>query len=66
MTIEDTHDCPGGCGGQVIRNQFACPACWGRLPQDYRTPILTTRWGNDHTGHARAMVNAMHWYVGNP
>lgn len=59
---QDTHDCPGGCGNQVVRNMFACAACWRRLPQDFRTPILTSRWANDHAGHSRAMVEAMTWY----
>lgn len=62
QSFQDTHDCPGGCGTPVVRNMFACRACWARLPQDYRTPILTTRWANDHAGHSRAMVDAMSWY----
>lgn len=60
--FQDTHSCPGGCGQAVVRNMFACPACWRRLPQEYRTPILTSRWADDHAGHSRAMVDAMAWY----
>lgn len=61
-TAQDTHTCPGGCGGAVVRNMFACASCWRRLPQDYRTPILTSRWANDHAAHSHAMVDAMTWY----
>jgi hypothetical protein len=61
-SFQDTHDCPGGCGNQVARNLFACRACWSRLPQDFRTPILTSRWAGDHASHSRAMVDAMGWY----
>lgn len=61
-TFQDTHDCPGGCGSPVVRNMFACRDCWRRLPQDFRTPILTSRWANDHASHSRAMTDAMTWY----
>jgi hypothetical protein len=62
-SFDDTHDCPGGCGNQVVRNMFACRACWDRLPQDdYRTPILTSRWAGDWEAHSRALTNAMQWY----
>lgn len=60
--FHDTHDCPGGCGTPVVRNMFACGPCWRRLPQDFRTPIVTSRWADDHAAHSRAMVDAMHWY----
>lgn len=61
-SFQDTHTCPGGCGRAVIRNMFACVDCWRRLPQEYRTPILTARWANDFARHSRAMVDAMQWY----
>ena len=59
---QDAHGCPGGCGAPVTRGRFACPACWRRLPQGYRTAIVATRVAGDHIGHSHAMVNAMHWY----
>lgn len=62
---QDTHDCPGGCGKPVVRNTFACPACWHRLPQARRTAILLSRWANDRARYSRAMVDAMAWYRDN-
>lgn len=60
--FQDSHECPGGCGTPVVRNMFSCPSCWRRLPQEYRTPILTSRWANDFAGHSLALVDAMQWY----
>lgn len=60
--FEDTHTCPGGCGNQVVRRLFSCTTCWRRLPLDYRTPILTSRWANDWGAHSHALVDAMQWF----
>lgn len=61
-SFQDTHTCPGGCGNQVVRRMFSCASCWRRLPQDFRTPILTSRWANDWGAHSAALVDAMGWY----
>ncbi len=59
-----THDCPGGCGAQVRREHFACPADWARLPDHLRQAVSlgyeAEPLGTDHT---QAMVDAMDWYL---
>lgn len=61
-TAEPTHDCPGGCGTAVPHHLFACRDCWRRLPSAYRVVIGRTWHHGAEEAHARAMVNAMHWY----
>jgi hypothetical protein len=61
-----THACPGGCGRQVARNQFACKGCWFRLPKPMRNAIWDG-W-NDKPGanHTRALSVAAAWYKKHP
>lgn len=56
-----THDCPGRCGRPVPRHQYACRACWMRLPYQLRQPI-SANYQRDAAAHAAAMSTAAAWF----
>jgi hypothetical protein len=60
-----THACPGKCGRQVPRYQFACRSDWARLPAEIRQAITST-YKRDRLAHYEAMGDALDWYRENP
>lgn len=61
-----THECPGGCGRQVLNVMFACKADWFRLPHALRSAIWAAWNDGDGAAHAHAMSEAALWYGVNP
>ena len=66
MTRPTTHVCPGGCGAQVPRHQYACQADWKRLPAGLRRTISTAYNHGPFMAHVRAMDLAGAWFMRNP
>ncbi len=66
--MSDTHDCPGGCGGQVPRHQLACKPDWFRLPLPLRKAINAAYLARarNPTAHRAALRAAFDWYRANP
>lgn len=62
MAQRRTHICPGRCGRYVPNHHFACPRCWRKLPYLLRTRINNS-YQRDAKAHARAMQDAIEWYV---
>jgi hypothetical protein len=65
---QPTHDCPGGCGTQVLQSMLACRKDWFRLPEGLRRAV--NFWyprRRTHPGqHRDAVAAALAWYRDNP
>lgn len=61
-----SHDCPGGCGRDIVNTQYACPACWLRLPQSIRTALAQTFGTGDEAAYAIARRDAIAFYRDHP
>ena len=66
--MSSTHDCPGGCTGQVPRHQLSCRPCWYRLPKVLRDDVNAgyRKRATDPYAHRRALIAAYHWYDSHP
>ena len=69
--------CPGGCDTIAEPRHLCCRPCWRRLPQDFRTHVITSRWAasGDPEGpyaeaktqrHHQAVRAAVQWLVFHP
>lgn len=69
MTAPDranSHGCPGRCGRIVANAQYACPACWLRLPPDIRSRITRAYRSGDSGAHLSAKIDAAAFYREHP
>ena len=58
--------CLGKCGVDVVPPKFACPTCWGRLPEELQRAITWTFGRGRVALHLQAIGRGRAWYFRNP